>query len=147
MEKTWVPLDPRTGLHQGWYFWLRVLDEVNRSARYGAPFGLLLMQAEVSATRKGDRPLREAVSAIAATIRTTDLGGLLGDGRVGVLLVSQNAESSRLAQQRILAATEAHGSPVRWATHLLSYPDDAATISTLLTTGWEPASPEAQRPA
>ena len=43
MDESWVLIDANSGLHVSWYFWLRVLDEVNRAARYGAPFSLLLL--------------------------------------------------------------------------------------------------------
>jgi hypothetical protein len=49
MDESWILIDQETGLHVGWYFWLRVLDEANRSARYGHPFGLVLLEAEARA--------------------------------------------------------------------------------------------------
>lgn len=135
MDETWVLIDPRTGLHVRWYFWLRVLDEVNRSTRYGDPFGLLILEA-APGRRSGKKLLDEAASAVPATIRSTDLGGRLGDGRVGVLLTHQDAESARQARDRILDRL-AQDTPagVTWHAELYSYPEQAAEISNLLTTG------------
>ncbi|HXK32665.1 MAG TPA: GGDEF domain-containing protein [Dehalococcoidia bacterium] len=135
MDETWVLIDPRTGLHVRWYFWLRVLDEVNRSTRYGDPFGLLILEAATS-RRAGEKLLDEAASAVPATIRSTDLGGRLGPGHVGVLLTHQDEASARQARDRILLRL-AHDTPsgVTWRSELYSYPEHAAEISKLLTTG------------
>src|SRR5690349_9977721 len=101
MDETWVLIDTNSGLHVSWYFWLRVLDEVNRAARYGAPFGLLLLDAEAPST-KASKMLDEAVSYVPATIRSTDLGGVLGRGSAAVLLTHQDAEAAQVARTRIL---------------------------------------------
>jgi GGDEF domain-containing protein len=136
MSERWVLLDQETGLHVAWYFWLRVLDEVNRSARYGAPFALLLLTAE----HRPDAPRRsvvEAAASVPACIRSTDLGGRIGAGRVGVLLMHQEAESARSATERILGRLEGgtRKPSFDWSARLLCYPEDAAEISNLLTTG------------
>jgi hypothetical protein len=135
MEETWILIDPNTGLHVGWYFWLRVLDEVNRSVRYGAPFGLLLLEA-VAPPSASQRKLNEAASGVPAAIRSTDLGGVIAPGRVGVLLTQQGVETADVAKERILerlASSAPKG--VRWAPRLLCYPEDGAEISNLLTSG------------
>ncbi len=137
MEETWVLLDANTGLHVAWYFWLRVLDEVNRAARYGAPFGLLLLEADVAANAPA-KLATDATSYLPATIRSTDLGGLLGPGQVGVLLTHQDSESAEQARDRVLERLARGGCPpaVRWKSQLLTYPNHAAQISYLLTAGW-----------
>jgi hypothetical protein len=136
MEETWILIDQDTGLHVGWYFWLRVLDEANRSARYGHPFGLLLLEAETKAGG-GQRVLDEAMTKVPAAIRSTDLGGVLGTGRAGVVLPHQDAASAQAASARIVERLDAscRGS-VAWHARLLCYPGDGAEISNLLTVGW-----------
>jgi GGDEF domain-containing protein len=133
MDQASVLRDPATGLHVRWYFWLRVLDEVNRCARYGTSFGLLLLEAETGRPDAA-RPLADVASRLGDVIRTTDLGGALGPGRVGVILSQQDVESARRAADRIvdeLARKSAHG--MRWSQRLLCYPADGAVISNLLT--------------
>jgi hypothetical protein len=136
MDESWILLDEQTGLHVSWYFWLRVLDEVNRSARYGHPFGLLLLEVEM----KPGAPARAAESAcgqVAAAIRSTDLGGLIGVGRAGVVLPHQDLPSAQRASDRIVSRLDASApAGVRWHARLLSYPGDGAEISNLLTSGW-----------
>lgn len=135
MDETWVLIDPQTGLHVRWYFWLRVLDEVNRSARYGDPFGLLILEATAD-RRGGERLLDDAASAVPATVRSTDLAGKIGPGRVGVLLTHQDGESAPRARDRILERlAETTPAGVTWRSALYSYPENAAEISNLLTTG------------
>lgn len=134
VDKSWILLDEGTGLHVGWYFWLRVLDEVNRAARYGAPFALLLLEI-MTPSGCPARAADEALGQVPDAIRSTDLGGVIGDRRVGVLLPHQDVEAAQFARQRILARLEA-ASPrgVSWESRLLHYPGDAADISNLLTT-------------
>jgi PleD family two-component response regulator len=133
VSNTWILIDQQTGLHVGWYFWLRLLDEVNRSARYGNPFGLMLLDAEQRAPR---RVIDEAASKVADAIRSTDLAGRLGEGRVGVILFEQDIEGSVTAEQRILERLAEHSSSaISWQTSLYCYPRDAFAISNLLTQG------------
>ncbi|MEX2245059.1 MAG: hypothetical protein WEC75_00050 [Dehalococcoidia bacterium] len=136
MDQTWVLIDPNSGLHVAWYFWLRVLDEVNRSARYGPPFALLLLEAEIP-SGGSLRLAEEAVSRLPRVIRSTDLGGVLGVGRAGIVLPHQDVAGAELARTRILDGLREVGpAGVRWAPRLLCYPGDGAEISNLLTSGW-----------
>ena len=83
MDQQWILLDERTGLHVSWYFWLRVLDEVNRSTRYGTPFALLLLEATVETpSNRPQRQLAEAANTVPQAIRSTDLGGIIAPSRV-----------------------------------------------------------------
>ena len=136
MDKSWILLDDATGLHVGWYFWLRVLDEVNRAARYGPPFALLLLEVDAQPGSPG-RLIEEAESQVPAAIRSTDLGGTVGGGRVGVLLPHQDIGAAEQARDRILERLGV-SSPrgIGWAARLLHYPGDGAEISNLLTNGW-----------
>ncbi len=139
MDQMWILIDNATGLHVGWYFWLRVLDEANRSTRYGTPFGLLLLEGRADgAGGKSERQLVDAAATVPQAIRSTDLGGFVTPGRVAVLLTHQTAESAQQARDRILERMTAAGgsAAVRWSARLLTYPEDAAEISQLLTTGW-----------
>jgi hypothetical protein len=133
MDRASILIDHETGLFVGWYFWLRVLDEVNRDARYGAPFGLLLLTA---GSDKGvsRRAVDDAAARVAGAIRSTDVGGALGPGHVGVLLLQQDEQSAPMAAQRILGRLEASmPAGLGWDSRLYVYPRDAAEISDLLT--------------
>jgi hypothetical protein len=145
MDESWILLDSATGLHRGWYFWLRVLDEVNRSARYGSPFALLILEAAVH-PGSPHRLLDDATSRVPAVIRSTDLGGIIGVGRVGVLLPHQDVTAADVAKRRVMDRLERQGpAGVRWDARLLCYPGDGAEISNLLTTGCEPDRSHLQR--
>ena len=137
MDERWVLLDSNTGLHVGWYFWLRVLDEANRATRYGIPFGLLLLEVVPEDPKAPDRVLEEAMSLVPAVIRGTDLAGAIGIGRVGIVLPHQDEAALVQAQARIISRLEAtRFRGVRWHARMLGHPHDAAEISSLLTHGW-----------
>ena len=134
VSDSWILIDQQTGLHVGWYFWLRLLDEVNRSSRYGSPFGLLVLESEQRGAPR--RVVDEASSKVAGAIRSTDLAGRLGDGRVGVILFEQDQAGAETAGQRILERLAEHSSSaISWQTSLFCYPQDAFAISNLLTLG------------
>lgn len=136
MEESWVLIDGATGLHVSWYFWLRVLDEVNRAARYGAPFALLLLDAEAPPSKH--KLVDEAPSYVPAAIRSTDLGGVMGRGAAVVLLTHQDEAAAVVARDRILERLAAScPADISWRTEVLCYPVDGAKISNLLTGGWE----------
>ena len=138
MDQSWILIHPNTGLHVAWYFWLRVLDEVNRATRYGTPFALLLLEAGNEApAAKGKKQAAEPTSLVPPAIRSTDLGGHIDVGRAAVLLTHQDAESAEQALERILGRLGKANTEVRWMPRLLSFPQDAAEISTLLTSGWD----------
>jgi hypothetical protein len=137
MDERWVLVDGNTGLHVSWYFWLRVLDEANRAARYSVPFGLCLLEAEPESDKTPDRLLDEAMALVPRVIRSTDLAGSLGTGRAGIVLPHQDEGAVEQARTRIIAKLEAgHVTGVTWNARMLSHPRDAAEISNLLTHGW-----------
>ena len=146
MDESWVLIDGNTGLHVSWYFWLRVLDEVNRATRYGAPFALLLLDADAPPAKA--KLVDDAASYVPAAIRSTDLGGTMGRGSAAVLLTHQDVEAADVARARILERLAATGpAGITWRTELLCYPDDGAEITNLLTGGWEHRIPVHARPS
>jgi PleD family two-component response regulator len=130
VEDAEILTDAESGLHVSWYFWLRVLDEVNRSARYGSPFALLVLDVVGTGA---SRRVRHPLSKVAPAIRVTDLGGRLGAQQAAVLLLEQDRESALSAATRITAALGSQS--VEVASRLLCYPEDAAEISRLLAAG------------
>lgn len=132
MDERTILLDESTGLYVGWYFWLRVLDEVNRSTRYGVPFALLLLDIN-AAPSMPPRQVEEAAGTVRKAVRATDLAGRIGPGRTGVLLPHQDVASAALARARIVGSLDGL-SPrgFAWEARLLCYPGDGAEISRLL---------------
>lgn len=132
VDKNWILIDPETGLHVGWYFWLRVLDEANRSSRYGNPFGLLILDGDFSGLSERER--QDALSSVARAIRSTDVAGRLNHTRAGVILLEQDHQSAVTAVERIRKRLAA-ATRTPWTSELYCHPDDAAAISNLLTQG------------
>jgi hypothetical protein len=121
VDERWILIDRETGLHVSWYFWLRLLDEVGRSDRYGTSFGLLLLEPAVAAGSK--RTPQEALAHVPEVIRGTDLGGIIGPARAAVILTQQDPASAEAATQRIrerLLPSAAEG--ISWSSDLLCYP-------------------------
>jgi hypothetical protein len=108
------------------------LDEANRSARYGNPFGLLMLQSDFAGL--SDRQQCEALAGVARAIRSTDVGGRLNHSKAGVILLEQDSLSAETAADRIMKRLGAEAN-VRWDSQLYCYPQDAAAISNLLTQG------------
>jgi hypothetical protein len=133
VDERWILIDRDTGLHVGWYFWLRLLDEVGRSDRYGNNFGLLLLEAG-GAAASSHRTAGEALARVAAVIRGTDLGGLIAPDRAGIILTQQEPEQAEVGAKRITGLLESHApAGVTWTSELFCYPRDAAAVTHLLT--------------
>jgi GGDEF domain-containing protein len=137
-----VLFDPATKLYAGWYFWVRALDEVHRAARYGSPFALLLLRARRAGGLR--KPIDQALSAIASTVRASDLAAVIGPGDAAILLPEQDAASAGEARDRIIARLFATTSAdIDWMPTLYCYPDDAAEISQLIAHSGEVHQPAA----
>jgi hypothetical protein len=75
---------------------------------------------------------------VPTAVRSTDLAGLVGERRAGVLLIEQDADGASQAVERIRERMQAAGADdVSWEHRLLWYPQDGAEISDLLTAGWD----------
>jgi PleD family two-component response regulator len=131
VDRDSILIDQASGLHVGWYFWLRVLDEVNRSARYGNPFGLLILDVDVNGRRNGNE---DELNEVAASIRSADVGGRLSPHRAGVMLLEQDVASAKAGTERIVMRLKS-ASGTDWRSNLYCYPSDGAAISNLLTQG------------
>jgi GGDEF domain-containing protein len=119
--------DPVTGLCAGWYFKLRLQEEITRATRYKLPLGLMLIEAP---DKRRDRDSKgRTVSAMASTFRTSDLVGHLDESRYGVLLLNTDAESSRKAKKRLRMSLSERDATIG----LACYPEDASDWRELLT--------------
>jgi GGDEF domain-containing protein len=118
--------DSVTGLCAGWYFKLRLQEEIARATRYELPLGLMLIDA--SPHRRDRKSIARLISAMASTFRTSDLVGHLDSGRYGVLLTNTDKESSQTARDRLLEAMQDGDTEIG----LACYPDDATNWRDLL---------------
>jgi GGDEF domain-containing protein len=119
--------DPVTGLCAGWYFKLRLQEEVTRATRYKLPLGLMLIESPEN--RREAKSKARVISAMASTFRTSDLVGHIDESRYGVLLLNTNAEASRTAEERLRASIGEQDAIVG----LACYPEDANDWRDLLT--------------
>ncbi len=111
--------DRETGLHEEWYFRLRVDEEIARAKRYGQPFALIMV---TSASR-------QVLDAVRITmkqwLREVDYAGDLGD--VLALCLPNTAKSGAgPLLQRLTSLVEG------LRVSLAEYPADGSTLAALL---------------
>lgn len=108
-----------TGLHEEWYFRLRVDEEIARSKRYGQPFSLIMVAA-------GQRQILDAVRVtMKQWLREIDYAGDLGEA-LALCLPNTDKASAEPVLTRLTTLVEGiHVS-------LAEYPTDGANLAALL---------------
>ena len=118
-------VDSLTGLFLRDYFFRRLQEEFHRSARYGAPFALLMLDLDEfkqindrHGHLAGDRYLRALGPVLRASLRLADLACRYGGDEFCILLPETDGPGAHIIAERIRAAVaelvaDADGSPVR----------------------------------
>jgi GGDEF domain-containing protein len=108
-----------TGLHEEWYFRLRVEEEIARSKRYGQPFAVVMVAA-------GQRQVLDAVRiTMKQWLRETDFAGDLGEA-LALCLPNTDKAAAEPVLARLTSLVEGlHVS-------LSEYPTDGASLAALL---------------
>ena len=113
--------DGLTGLKNHRTFQERLLEEVRRAVRYGAPLSILMLDVDRFKTYNdafghpaGDAILRKISDVLQETARTTDIVARYGGEEFAVILPETDREQSRLAAERFRAAIESTTWP-EWA--------------------------------
>jgi GGDEF domain-containing protein len=129
-----VLLDEATGLYEGWYFERRVREEVQRCARYGRLFALILWEPRLL---PGEALEDEVVASVAGIIkgglRQTDLAAQLERTRFAALLIEAEHNTARTVAFRMKGdlASCVRGGPASWRTGMDIFPDDGVDASAL----------------
>lgn len=111
------------------YLEQRLLEEVDRSRRYGRAFSLLVFEGEERRTPPTDAETASALEAIRSTIRASDIVGVYAPGTLMALLVETDAPGARAALNRTVEhLPEGSG---RWYVTSMTYPDDWSVIGRL----------------
>jgi diguanylate cyclase (GGDEF)-like protein/PAS domain S-box-containing protein len=105
--------DSLTGLKNHRVFQERLLEEVNRAVRYGAPLSILLMDIDRFKTYNdafghpaGDAILRRIAEVVQTKARTTDLVARYGGEEFAIILPETDGEPARTAAERFRTAIE-----------------------------------------
>jgi diguanylate cyclase (GGDEF)-like protein len=118
-------VDSLTGLFLRDYFFRRLQEEFHRSARYGAPFSLLMLDLDAfkeindrHGHLAGDRYLRGLGPVLRASLRLADLACRYGGDEFCILLPETDGAGGRIIAERIRSAVadlvvDADGAPVR----------------------------------
>jgi diguanylate cyclase (GGDEF)-like protein len=138
--------DPLTQLHSRGHLGLALLQEIQRSARSGRPFGLLMFDLDGLKPVNdryghdaGDRLLRGVADVIRGGVRVTDIAARYGgDEFIVILPETDPAGALRVAEKlrRDIAqlALPENGQMIRSSVSigLVSYPDDGRSVPELL---------------
>ncbi|MEJ2483298.1 MAG: hypothetical protein P8049_09360 [Gemmatimonadota bacterium] len=123
--------DPRTGTYNGRGFEVSADAELSRCARYGRPFGLVLL----STTDADSTSARAVIGSIRGLLRGSDLVGRTPRSEIALGLPESDGRATRRIAARILRALDAadHGSAVRRLSYAVA-PADGRYLSELLET-------------
>jgi len=118
-------VDSLTGLFLRDYFFRRLQEEFHRSARYGKPFALLMLDLDAfkeindkNGHLAGDRYLRALGPVLRASLRLADLACRYGGDEFCILLPETDGTGARAIAERIRSAVaelvaDGEGTPVR----------------------------------
>ena len=111
--------DRETGIHEEWYFRLRVDEEIARARRYSYPFSLIMVAS----------PSHKVLDAVRVTmkqwLREVDYAGDLGDA-LALCLANTPKAGAEIVLERLTGLVEGvHVS-------LSEYPSDGLTLAALL---------------
>jgi diguanylate cyclase (GGDEF)-like protein/putative nucleotidyltransferase with HDIG domain len=139
--------DPETGLYNEGFLHERLESEVSRARRTGHSFGVFALRicnyTEVAAAGDDARldVLNRVVGTVASSLRTSDTLARLDDDLFGAILLEVDADSAGVPVHAVaesLRGTEfrdvlpGEESPVRFATAVAVFPDDAGDPAALL---------------
>jgi two-component system chemotaxis family response regulator WspR len=100
--------DPLTGLVNAEYLTLKLEEECKRSARYGQPLSLVLVEVksfdqlvEKNGRAVGDEALLEVAGVLLCESRDVDVAGRVGPARFHLLLPNTPADGARIVARRI----------------------------------------------
>jgi len=124
-------LDGETGWYQGWYFELRLDEEVSRSSRYELPFSVVILFLSGADAKNGDSRLLNALLSdiVARKLRRSDLPGIIGLDQFGVLLPHTNAAQAEIVARRLTKWFE----PFATVAGIASFPEDGQSAQRLFT--------------
>lgn len=147
-------IDARTGVLTAKQFAARVLEETDRSRRYGDPLALALVRVEdypayVDAQGLGtaEAALRDLARLLRSSVRSIDPVGQVEPGEFAVLLVHTTVAEARAAVGRLAEAVAKHNFPrrkrLKIACAVAAFPEGGEEFSELLVTARRRFAPPA----
>jgi GGDEF domain-containing protein len=123
-------LDEESGWYQGWYFDLRLEEEVARSTRYDLPLSLLVLRLTEPLTNAQDERLfRHVLSDIVERkLRRSDIPGLRGADEFATALPHTNRSQAEFVGKRLAKWFD----PYRVDIGIASFPEDGREPEELL---------------
>jgi diguanylate cyclase (GGDEF)-like protein len=147
-------IDTRTGVLTAKQFAARVLEETDRSRRYGDPLALALVRVEdypayVDAQGLGtaEAALRDLARLLRSSVRSIDPVGQVEPGEFAVLLVHTTMAEARAAVARLGESVAKHNFPrrkrLKIACAVAAFPEGGEEFSELLVTARRRFAPPA----
>lgn len=129
-----ILIDEATELYKGWYFERRVNEEVQRCARYGRTFALILWEPRLLPGEvMEDEAIARVGGVIRAGLRQTDLAAQLDRTRFAALLIEAEHHTGRTVAYRMRGelASRVRGGPGTWRAGMAVFPDDGVDATSL----------------
>ncbi len=125
--------DSSIGLHQRWYFDLRLKEESERCRRYGYSMAVVVLKVlppDAKDSPRGPQPVRpvEAASVVASTVRTIDISTTLAPLEFAACLVHCDQAGAEAAILRLREELSEHETRIGFAI----YPDDDNSVESLV---------------
>ena len=119
-EKIEAIMDPATGWLHGWYFDLRLEEELARSRRYGYPVSLLVILLPEEPGDDEAHDFRQRIAAIAHNrLRRPDLPAVLGPRELAICLPHTDKSGAGMVAHRVEQAADVGVEPLDHGVDLL----------------------------
>ncbi len=125
-----VILDTASNWYQGWYFHLRLMEEVARAKRHTLPVALIYMvlkNRRAPAEPAADNYYSNLSQVVTDAIRSTDVAGRVTDDEFAICLPHTDREGAAVVVERILHLLAAYAPAIGIAT-LPDMGEDAETL-------------------
>ena len=117
--------------HDRRYLQDRLAEEINRHARHGHPFAVIVLEAQPAADGASVRQrLDAAIEALVSQLRPSDVVARAFEDVIGILLVETDPSGAQDALLRLRGRLAFIGGTA-WHITVYSYPKDAETIAAL----------------
>jgi GGDEF domain-containing protein len=116
--------------HDRRYLQDRLREEIDRHARYGHEFSIIVFEAQpVAAGASMRQRMEEAIEALRPQLRPSDVVARAFEDAIALLLVETSAPGARDALIRVRSRLAPIG--LAWHVTTLTYPQDAPRIAAL----------------
>ena len=122
--------DQLTEWYQGWYFDLRVEEELSRAKRYGLALSVAAIYLQTSLNLKEEACLRTMQFVRSKQLRRSDIPAIRDERQLAICLTHTNSQQALVVVQRLQKVLADYGPAIGLAT----FPDDGEDPGRLTAT-------------